>query len=433
MEKDLEYKLDEELPELKDKLPKKAKKIIIILIIIIVLLLIGFITLLFFYLSDKKNKKKTENKSNDGNKEDYDSYDSLIRVIYNISYGYNNIIINSFKKGAEHYNESLGNVNGGLDYEVNGNNIYDMYIPYTATLRKKKYNKIFLIIHGGAWVGGYRTHFIEECKDKAKLGYIAVNFEYTFLKITGGDSYNIFRILDEITAVQEGIKRYLELEGFDVNKLEMCIGGASAGAHLSLLYAYWFKKSPIPIKFVYNLMAPISLEFDYWWFLKDGKEPLNNIEPDTIEIAKKNGTIEDNREAFFNNTVLTALMNLFLGRPTTDNMDKMMIDDYEIDTNSSEFQNLLSIVKIAFPVYHVDKNTLPTLCAYGGKDLDVGINQYAYLKKEFQRIDNNNIFIVYSKYSNHSGLETITEEGKNSKMFLDLKFYEFTEKYFSKD
>ena len=270
--------------------------------------------------------------------------------------------------------------------------------------------------------------------DKAKLGYIAVNLEYTFLKTTGGDSYNIFRILDEITAVQEGIKRYLELEGFDANKLEMCIGGASAGAHLSLLYAYWFKKSPIPIKFVYNQMAPISLEFDYWWFLKAGKEPLNNIDPDTIEIAKNNGTIIDNRGAYFNKTILTVMMNLFLGRPASYNMDKMIIDDpNEINTNSPEFQNLLSIVKIAFPVYHVDKNTLPTLCAYGGKDNDVGINQYAYLKKEFQRKDNNNIFIVYSKYSNHSGFETVTEEGKNSKKFLDLKFYEFTEKYFSKD
>ena len=431
MNNDLEYKLDEELPELKDKLSKKAKTIIIILIIIIVLLLVGFITLLSFYLSDKKNKKNPENKNDDGNKEEHDS---SIRVIYNISYGYNNIIRNSFKEGAEHYNETLGNINGGLDYEVNGNNIYDMYIPYTAILRKKRYNKIFLIIHGGAWLGGFRADFIEECKDKAKLGYIAVNLEYTFLKITGGDSYNIFRILDEITAVQEGIKRYLELEGFDANKLEMCIGGASAGAHLSLLYAYWFKKSPIPIKFVYNQMAPISLEFDYWWFLKAGKEPLNNIDPDTIEIAKKNGTIIDNRGAYFNNTILTAMMNWFLGRTASYNMDKMIIDDpNEINTNSPEFQNLLSIAKIAFPVYHVDKNTLPTLCGYGGKDLDVGINQYAYLKKEFQRKDNNNIFIVYSKYSNHSGFETVTEEGKNSKKFLDLKFYEFTEKYFSKD
>ena len=291
-----------------------------------------------------------------------------------------------------------------------------------------------LVIHGGGWMGGYKTDFYEECISKSNLGYIIANMEYNALKLSGGENQTVFRMLDEITAVQEDIKRYLKLEGYDVSKLEMCIGGGSAGAHLALLYAYWLKKSPITIKFVYNQLGPVSLEFDYWWFLKNRNHPLNDIEPNTIESAKINGSIIDNREAFYNNTILTLMMNLFIGRKALDNFDKMLIkDSYDINTESAEFKNLLSIAKIAFPIYHVDNKTLPTLCAYGGKDFDIGVNHYAPLKKKFEESNNNNISIVYSKNSEHSRFETITEEGKNAKKLLDLRFLEFTAKYFSTD
>ena len=291
-----------------------------------------------------------------------------------------------------------------------------------------------LVIHGGGWMGGYKTEYHEECILKSNLGYITANMEYNFLKPSGGENQTIFRMLDEITAVQVDIKRYLKLEGYDVSKLEMCIGGGSAGAHLSLLYAYWLKQSPIPIKFVYNQLGPVSLEFDCWWFLKKRDYPLNDIDPNTIESAKINGSITDNREAFYNNTILTLMMNLFIGRPVSHNFDKMIIkDSYDINTESAEFKDLLSIVKIAFPIYHVDKNTLPTLCAYGGNDFDIGVNHYAPLKKKFEESNNNNITIVYSKNSAHSSFETITEEGKNAKKLLDLRFLEFTSKYFSTD
>ena len=50
--------------------------------------------------------------------------------------------------------EELGEINNGSDYEYTYNNQYDLYIPYTATQRKEKYNRVILDIHGGAWVGG---------------------------------------------------------------------------------------------------------------------------------------------------------------------------------------------------------------------------------------------------------------------------------------
>ena len=57
---------------------------------------------------------------------------------------------------------------------------------------------------------------------------------YTLL-VKKYNEYNIFRILDEITSCIDNIKTELKNEGFDENKLELALGGASSGAHLSLL------------------------------------------------------------------------------------------------------------------------------------------------------------------------------------------------------
>ena len=123
--------------------------------------------------------------------------------------------------------------------------------------------------------------------------------EYNFLKYTDSPDFTIFRILDEITAVQETIKLNLKQLGFNETKLELCIGGSSAGAHLSLLYSYWIgEKSPIPIKFVLNEVAPVTLEFDHWLFFKEDIGPLDSIEPEDIEKANRTHLIRNNSGAF---------------------------------------------------------------------------------------------------------------------------------------
>ena len=57
------------------------------------------------------------------------------------------IIRNSFKEGEINYNETIGNINNGLDYNETERNIYDLYIPYSTLHIKNKYNKIMLYIH----------------------------------------------------------------------------------------------------------------------------------------------------------------------------------------------------------------------------------------------------------------------------------------------
>lgn len=105
---------------------------------------------------------------------------------------------------------------------------------------------------------------------------------------------NIFRILDEITICIQSIKNFLKLEGFNTEKLEMVIGGASAGGHLSLLYGYSMKdSSPIPIKFILDYCGPVTLDPDHWLKLKKDDQPLDNIDIEDIENAKKKDLMEN--------------------------------------------------------------------------------------------------------------------------------------------
>ena len=58
--------------------------------------------------------------------------------IYNILYANDDKIKNSFKKDGENFNEIIGNVNEGRDYEKNERNYYNIFIPYPSLKRKDK-------------------------------------------------------------------------------------------------------------------------------------------------------------------------------------------------------------------------------------------------------------------------------------------------------
>ena len=436
----LEYQLNEPETGTKNiqKYSKNSKIIIAILITAVVLFLAGLIVILILYLKEKESKSENNPENSDNNPEKSDDIDdNEIFIIYNLFYATNNKIINSFKNGSKNFNETIGIVNNNTDYDATINNVYDLYIPSSVFQRKNKSNKIMLNIHGGMWMGGGKEIYDEECQERTKLGYICATMQYNFITTGPAPEYNIFRILDEITSVQEHIKQFLKDKGFLENKLEICLGGASAGAHLSLLYSYWLgNDSPIPIKFVYNQMGPVTLQFGYWYYYLPENGPLKSIEPKSIEEAKNENKIVNNKGRFFNDTVLTALMNGFRGRGFTNNMDYMVSDPVTLDINitNENFTDLLNTAKIAFPVNHINNYTLPTLSFYGGRDLDVGIAHYAYLRTKFHECNNdNNLTLIYSINSNHSGIETESPEGKEAKKYLDSNFTEFTNRYFSKD
>ena len=63
----------------------------------------------------------------------------------------------------------------------------------------------------------------------------------------------------------------------------MVIGGGSAGGHLSMLYSYMIKNPPILIKFIYNMLRPVSLEPEVFLSTTRYNDSLENIEPEDIQ------------------------------------------------------------------------------------------------------------------------------------------------------
>ena len=391
---DLDYHLNDP-EEIKQMILNNNRKKTIITWISIVLfvMLIGVIitfVIIFIIKDDKKNVN--EEKKNANKNENNTNIKFNFTSQFNITYGEDKIE-NTFKLNGANYNKKLEKINNDEDYTRNSNrNIYDLFIP--NNLDKNKYNKILLLIHGGGWIMGDKSFLTPICISLANQGYITASMTHTFLNDPNNNP-SIFRILDEVTSVIKSIKKNLKNKGFNETKLELAIGGSSSGAHIALLYAYSYKNSPMKIKFVINMVAPVTLESKYYYITKNPNEPLDKIDEDSIKEYEKENKIEPMK----NSSLLAVFINLFLGYKKNDSLEQMLkpTDKNEIDTESQRYKELLEKVQLAFPVTYVDKNTLPTICLYTGKDTVIGIKHYSYLKSKFDKAENKNISLIYLK------------------------------------
>ena len=218
------------------KLSSKFKIVIIILSVVIVGLIVGIIV-----LGVKKQEEKIVTKEVIKEKEEdpiqqlfkylkdksgyIESWNELFgENISDISYSKNGKIENSFKIGGANYKTEIGEINDGKDYDKNERNIYDLYIPYSTEFTKDKHNGVILFIHGGSWTSGDKADMEYLAKRYAKQGYITATMSYTLL-IENFTDYNIFKIMDEITACIQSIKEQLISRNYDDSKLELALGG----------------------------------------------------------------------------------------------------------------------------------------------------------------------------------------------------------------
>lgn len=424
---DLEYHLeDPEEKTLNDKKCSPVIKVLFTILIILTILLSGVAAYLIYrykdhkdFNDDKKSEKEKSNKEknmplepdihdskiiNFELNQGYPNWETFGIKISNLSYVKEDKIDNSFKEDGKNYIKEIGNINNGNDYKKNERNIYDLYIPYIATMKKNQNNKILLLIHGGYWAKGDKSLMDKLCKTYAKYGIITASMEYTLIDPTDYET-NVFRILDEITATISSIKEYLIKENFDEKKLEFAIGGHSAGAHLSLLYAYLVKNIPCLIKFVLNLCGPVTMEPEYYIRLKENNEPLENLEQNYIDEGFKL-----NKTEYFNyleDFKALALFNSFIGNKFSELELSTVLANKTINKESEIYKKMLNYLQYAFPFYYVNEKTIPTICLYSGKDSTIGIGHYALLKKKFEEKKNNNIIFIYSKYTDHNGYKEI--------------------------
>lgn len=237
-----------------------------------------------------------------------------------------------------------------LKYGFAERNVVDIAVPKNAT------GEIGLIleIHGGAWVAGDKNSYTDTIKTIAKdYGYVGASMNYRYLS----EKTSMKDILDDITYCLATVKSELAKKGITVNK---CIlSGMSAGAHLSLLYAY-SKKAVAPIKPV----AVVSF-----------CGPTDFTDPEFL-----NSDIGDI------NTIMW-LYSMALGKTVTEEQVR----------NDTAIRNELLACS---PLGHVN-TAVPTVIAHGEKDTTVPYSNAVSLNKALTEKGITHEFVSYP-HSNHS-------------------------------
>ena len=140
---------------------------------------------------------------------------------------------------------------------------------------------------------------------------------------------------------------------------------------------------------VINNVGPVTLDPQYFLQTKPNSPPLDNIDPKSIDKAineslliHMNGTATG---VYVNNTVLIGCMNLWFGKKFFDSFDEIFANRKtdELNTSNEKYIELINKAKFGNPITYVEKNSVPTLCLYGGKDFMDGVMQYYLLKKKF--------------------------------------------------
>ena len=222
------------------------------------------------------------------------------------------------------------------------------------------------------------------------------------------------------------------------NKLELAISGHSLGGHLSLLYGFSVgDKSPIPVKMIIDQAGSLDRRLGYHYKLKAGKEPLADIEPESVDEGIKNGTLF----SFMSEADILNWYNMYTGkRYDASKLQEMLDDDGHFNYESELYQNFSEIYKYCMGSYYINKtgdnneNIVPLLSEFAGNDQNSGVAQYKLIKHLSDKYPNKfPIDLVYMRYGQHSLMDYETENGINAMRDFHTKILEFSKKYFKNE
>ena len=244
--------------------------------------------------------------------------------------------------------------------------ILDLYIPKESdgTIG------LVLMIHGGAWIAGdknaYGADVLRYVSEDVGLAAAAINYRYL------SETVNLHDIIDDIDLALQFIKEKGEENGVTIDKAMLT--GTSAGAHLSLLYAYSMKDTaPITPACVVSYCGPTDLADINFYY--------GNNMGDTDYVC--------------------LLMSYACGKYFT------------IDTKDEAAAELASVS----PITYVDENTVPTVIAHGTKDVTVPFSNAEALDAKLTEYGVTHDFVVYPNSDHSLANDPDCSEQVNSLMF----------------
>ncbi len=259
-------------------------------------------------------------------------------------------ILGLFGIALDDGNDSSGSIDStnaivfeNLSYGSHERNILDLALP------KNSDGEIGLVlfIHGGAWIAGDKDGYkggISYCANSMGLAGAALNYRYL------SDDISLHDIVADIDAALEKIKSTAADNGININKV--LLTGSSAGAHLSMLYAYKCKDTaPIKPAAVFSYCGPTDLYDTNFYY--------NNALGDTAYVCQ--------------------LMSLACGQ------------DFTIDTKD----NAKAALEAVSPIYYVASDICPTAICHGQKDNIVPYSNATNIVAAFEQYGVKYDFISY--------------------------------------
>ncbi len=226
--------------------------------------------------------------------------------------------------------------------------VMDIYVPKDA--HENEENACILFIHGGSWSNGDKKEMASRCMEMTKKGYITATMNYTLFSPTNASEFTVNVMLDEIGLALKKLKNFSSEKNLNITKA--ATSGFSSGGHISLLYSYTrVKSSPIKLAFTANMVSPTDLSYDIWGEL------------------------------------CPVIVSGLSGKTVTASMAK-----------SGKADKIIASVS---PVNYVSSKCIPSLFAYGSKDVVISMENYYSIKEKFEKTKAKYDFIIYPN-SNHT-------------------------------
>lgn len=233
---------------------------------------------------------------------------------------------------------------------------------------------LILVIHGGAWVAGDKndcTNSIEAWCKRYGCVTAAINYHYI------SEEFSCDDIMQDIALSLDKIKEFAAERGINIERAMLV--GASAGGHLSMLYAYKCAD-------------------------------MAQIKP--VAVANYSGPTDLTDENYFNGEGVLDYLDIFSKlcgvKFTEENRG-----DEDVRKRMLEYS----------PVNYVSENTVPTLICHGDADNVVPYSNATTLKNTLDRFGIGSDLLTY-RNSGH-GLDGDEERSRNA----DTLFGEYVKTY----
>jgi dipeptidyl aminopeptidase/acylaminoacyl peptidase len=237
-----------------------------------------------------------------------------------------------------------------LAYGTSLRNTMDVYLPQGRSAR----TKVVVLVHGGFWTGGDKADLAVYAQKLAEMGYAVANINYRLA--SGSAKVGLDEQLNDIEIALKFVQS--KASEWEISPKGAALAGASAGAHLSMLYTYAYNADNY-IKTVISLAGPANLT--------------------------------DSRNV---NPMVQAVVYGLIGK--------------DLELNSQAYLS-------ASPLYQVKPGSKPTLIFHGKQDVVVPVQQSVDLKSKFDQ------YLIKSKLVLYDTGHEVIQPANQEAFFLEVK------------